>query len=372
MKFRRFTKTKFLTEIGRELLGKFFERFQNKLEKARVTLPGAELADAPYYSALARVLLAPEDLPVEMSEVLFAIDALSSEAGEDQLEAAMKKEKPPLTFATKSSRADMAMQVWLARPELLARVYNEARLIRVSAFEFHGTPAPADRRKTFTLPDKARHAALVKAVDEWCQAHTRGEGTVQVGHHEIDDEHWFLVRHGDTYARTATVEQDKPVIHYRPAKDDVVVYAPEFDEIRIHAGTKGEKELYRASFGQYLHGDPNLFSEPKAYVLDRLRTHPDEAMSLEGFPGIKQVLLVEVELRWPGSFKDAIVKKSKDIFGSAASRKPPRKAVPDTGRVTRAKFEFLFEGETKPQTVTVKPVNELKVARHCDARLVHR
>ncbi len=146
------------------MLGNFFERFQTELEKAGVTLPSIELADAPYYSAVARVLLAPEDLPVEMSEVLFAIDALSSEAGEDQLEAAMKKEKPPLTFATKSSRADMAMQVWLARPELLARVYNEARLIRVSAFEFHGTPAPVDRRKTFTLPDKARHAALVKAV----------------------------------------------------------------------------------------------------------------------------------------------------------------------------------------------------------------
>jgi hypothetical protein len=29
---------------------------------------------------------------------------------------------------------------------------------------------------------------------------------VQVGRHEIDGEHWFLVRHGDTYARTATVD----------------------------------------------------------------------------------------------------------------------------------------------------------------------
>jgi len=186
---------------------------------------------------------------------------------------------------------------------------------------------------------------------------------VQVGHHEIDGEHWFLVRHGDTYARTAAVERDTPVLNYRPAKDDVVVSAPEFDELRIHAGTKGEKALYRTNFGQYLHGDPNFFSVPKAYGLDRLRTHPEEALSVEGFPGIKQVLLVEVELRWPGAFKDAIVKKSKNIFGSAAASKPPRKAVPDTGRLTRAKFEFLFDGETKPQTVTVKPVNELKVAR---------
>jgi hypothetical protein len=242
----------------------------------------------------------------------------------------------------------------------------------VSSFEFHGTPAPLNRTKTFDLPPSDRHKALVATVDIWCEGHTRGEKTVSIAHHKIDDEHWFLVRHGDTYTRTQIVEQNETVLHFRPAKDDVVVYSPEFDELRIHAATKGEKELYRKGFGKYLHDDENFFCEPKAYVLERLRTEPEEAMKWGAFPEIKMIRLVELELSWRGAFGDRFVKKSKDIFGSAAARKPPKKAIPDTGEIRRAKFEFVFHDDRKPQIVTVTPVNELKVARHCDARLVHR
>ena len=172
MKFRRFTKTKFLTQMGRELLGQFLARFQTGLKNAGVELPKSDLADEAYFAALATLFEHPDGLPGEMNEVLFAIDALSNEDGQERLEEAAKKEIPELKFDGKSSRPDIALQVWLVNPKGLARVHNEARLTRLSSFEFHGTASPVNRSGTLQLPDKTRHAALVKAVDE----HPAGRG----------------------------------------------------------------------------------------------------------------------------------------------------------------------------------------------------
>lgn len=53
MKFRRFTKTKFLTEIGRELLVQFFERFERHMADAKLASPRANLTDDEYVAAAA-------------------------------------------------------------------------------------------------------------------------------------------------------------------------------------------------------------------------------------------------------------------------------------------------------------------------------
>ncbi len=58
----------------------------------------------------------------------------------------------------------------------------------------------------------------------------------------------------------------------KPKWSDFVKLAEwqEIVEIRIRAGTKGERELYRREFGIRLFGDPDPFSK-KAYTLEPLR-----------------------------------------------------------------------------------------------------
>ncbi len=52
----------------------------------------------------------------------------------------------------------------------------------------------------------------------------------------MDGEHWFLIRRGDAYARIPTVEGPRFMVrHLRPARDLVVVYSPERDELRVLA-----------------------------------------------------------------------------------------------------------------------------------------
>jgi len=41
-------------------------------------------------------------------------------------------------FDEKSSHGDIALQVYLAAPELLAQKHNEMRLSRLASFEYHG------------------------------------------------------------------------------------------------------------------------------------------------------------------------------------------------------------------------------------------
>ena len=68
MKFRRFTKTHFLKQIGRSLLDRFFAKFATELTARQVELPAATLADEEYFTALAKVVLAPDGLPEGLIE----------------------------------------------------------------------------------------------------------------------------------------------------------------------------------------------------------------------------------------------------------------------------------------------------------------
>ena len=154
------------------------------------------------------------------------------------------------------------------------------------------------------------------------------------------------------------------------ANVDVVVLALHRDEIRIHAGTKWEKDLYRETVGHRLFGDPNYFSERKIYTLDPLRTEGADALDVSDLPGVSKIVLRKFELAWPGAFKDSVIRKSEDVFTSAEERKTP--AIPESGQLIAAELDFYFGDNPKPRKVSLRPPNILKLGRHCDATLVHR
>ncbi len=372
VKFKRFSKPRVLKEIGRHLLDQFFGKFKNALADKAVVLPDPTLDDEKYFEALAGLLVLPEGLPDTLNDALYAIDEMATEDGQQRLEEGVAEKKLKLAFDPKSSREDIALQVWLADPDLLALKHNEQRLIRLSTFEYYSNPNPVDRSAFFQPPDTVTIRDLTCALDLWFSEHNRGHKNTKIDVHPIDGEFWFVIRHGDTYTRTAKVEDQKSeVIHYRPEKDDVVVYAPDLDEIRIHAATKGEKQLYRDKFGLYLFGQEDFFSESKTYTLEPLRLGID-ALSREGIPEIKEIILREVEMGWPGGFNDGLVRRSDDIFVSAAAYARPFNPINETAKLKRAVFDVYFSDSEKPRKLHIRPPNTLKLGRHCDARLVHR
>jgi hypothetical protein len=263
--------------------------------------------------------------------------------------------------------------VFLAAPGLFAEKQSELRLCRLSSFRYFGSKQAANRGASFAPPARATLDLLTRDLDEWFPRHNRGRQTTQIEVHRMDGEFWFIVWHGDAFARTPKVEPRRmEMLHFRPAVDDVVVYCPERDELRINAGTQGERELYRQAFGTRLCGDANYFSEKKAYTLEPLRTDGADALDTDGVPGLTRVVLREYEVAWDNAFREFVIRGAEDVFGAAGHRGWSGEVIPSSGRLVWAVFDFHFAGASKPRRVEVRPPNVLKLGRHCDARLVQR
>lgn len=371
MQFKRFTKPQFLRSIGRGPLGQLLGKFTQDLKIAGLAVPGPDLDDETWYNTLAMRVMAPEGLLPELVETLFVIEEMATPDGQERLEAAATEAGLGLSFGEGATHADIAVTVWLANPGLLVRLHALSRLSRVSAFEYFRSRGRADQSRDVGPPSPEVRAAITAELDAWFRTHNRGHKTTQIELHEIDEEFLFPVRHGDTYTRTARVNGGRwEVLHFRPARDDLVVYCPHRDEIRIHARTKGERELYRLTFGQHLRGDPEHFSQPQAYTLEPLRERGMDALAPAGITGLAGIGLREVEVAWSDGIKESIIYKAEEVFLAALMRKRP--ALPETGTIVRAVFEVRFQGVEKTRRFEVRPPNRLKLTRQCDARVIHR
>jgi len=372
IKFKRFTKLNFLKQIGRDLLGQFFNRYNDDLAEKGVVMPAATLDDDAYFGAVAKIAMSPEGLPGDLVDTAHALEGMTNEEGQERLERATGENGLAFQFRENSSCAEIAMQAWLANPEVFAEKFNEQKLTRLASFDYFSSKHAMDQRDTFAAPSPRTLELISADLEKVFRAKNRGQQTTRVELYTMDGEYWFLIRHGDTYAMVPTVADGKlSVLHFRPAKDDVVVYAPERDEIRIHAGAKWEKELYQETFGNRLFGDDRHFSERKAYTLDPLRTDGPDALDVSDIPGITRIVLREIEVAWAGEFGDSRVNKSADVFASAKARNAV--AISESGRLVRAAFDVYFaDNEKKPRKVQVRPPNVLKLGRHCDAALVQR
>jgi hypothetical protein len=114
IKFRNFTKPNLLKRINRNLLTRFFAQFNG------LSLPPPALSDHDYFNALARLLMSPESLPEPLTEALFAIDEMSCANAQAQLEFSPEWPALQSQLAPESTPEEIALQIWLLAPELLA------------------------------------------------------------------------------------------------------------------------------------------------------------------------------------------------------------------------------------------------------------
>src|SRR5688572_9074755 len=98
VRFKRFTKPSFLKEIGRDLLGRFFDKFKDDISAKGVEMPGGALADDPYFERVARVAMAPDGLPDDLIEAIYAIEAMANADGQERLENAVARSGAQLAF----------------------------------------------------------------------------------------------------------------------------------------------------------------------------------------------------------------------------------------------------------------------------------
>ncbi|MGZ4963044.1 MAG: hypothetical protein ACXWC8_10855 [Limisphaerales bacterium] len=292
------------------------------------------------------------------------------------MQAAAKAKALAIEWDDDDTHLDIAMKVWMADEKLFREKHNEQWLMGLTKFKYFGTKVPKDARPKWVPPTDAIIGLMKEEIEEWCSKNNRGAKTVDVQMCEMDGEFWFLIQHGGTKTRTPKVENwKKEILHYRPAKDDVVVYSVLHDEIRICTNSKAELDLYRGVFGQRLRCDVDFFLQKKTYTLDPLRDNLEAALSPGDMEGVKEVVLQQLEVRYGGDFRDTTVYRSDDLVKSAAERSKkkgkPVRAVPDSGDLARATFALIFDGGEKPRTFTVRSPDELILARQDDALMIN-
>lgn len=367
-----YTKPKFFEQIGRTMLARLLERYQAEFTAGNVVLPDPNLEDREYYAALSKLSASQPGLPDNFFEALHSIEALANPEGKRRLLRAVEQAGVQVERIQTATLADIAVQVLLAAPSLFARQHDETRIAALSTFEYHGSSEPVDRRAKFTGPTAEEVGHMKSDFDTWLEEERDGEERVtEIETHEMDGEHCFLIRRGDSFLRLPTVDGSGfSVRHLRPARDVVVVYNPERDELRIHGKTAGEKNKLRQLFGERLFGNPDHFAVRKEFTLKPLREDGPDALAVTRGQGIDRIVLTEIEVWSDDDFDASVRTKATDLFAYAEANH--LEAVPRRGKLAMAGFEVYFTGQTKPRMVYVRDGRKLRLTRHCDAPAVHR
>ena len=154
MGLKRCVKPKFLEQIGRGLLGRLLDKFQPEFASNGVALPEASLEDKDYCAALAKQAVSQRGLPENFIEALYSVEAMANAEAKARLMRAVQNQPGlHLERIQEATHADFAVQVFLADPALFAQKHDEARILALSTFEYHGCREPMDRRATFHAPD---------------------------------------------------------------------------------------------------------------------------------------------------------------------------------------------------------------------------
>lgn len=365
---RSFTNPDRLKSISPKHLLKFFATWAEYFSARGFELPVEAGEDFPY-DDLAAVLMKPdENVPPEMVDALFYVhETATKETAEELIEAAGRAGLT-IEAGEEPSDADIALQIWLQKPDLLRRQHAETVAFTRSRFIYFaghsGKPRPAPD------PTVEQTALMQERMDEWFDRKRRGKGS-RVFAFPRGTKTWFMVRHGEPMRREGRHQDDggSGIAYYRPQKHDVVIYDGESDELAVNAGTKGETELYLRTFGGVIFGDEEYFDRSNRFTLDPLLEKGEKSLDNDTVSEIVKVRLIEIERFWGGKAKEKEVRKANDLFMAWDDNWERRLAG---GSIDRAVFKVKFDGDGKERTVAILPPSLARYDRDADSDLIDR
>lgn len=324
------------------------------------------------YEGIARVLMTPDETtPRELVDDLFYVDELATPEGMDALREEISKLPPAqrklLELGPAPTPADVAVIVRLHAPAILESKHAETLLSSKRSFQYF-QPANGNG-KPFAKPTDKQLRTLEGVFDDVFDEMKRGRRS-KVYVFDRPDEVWLLVRHGDPCKREGSLNSSgSSSVYYRPEVFDVIRYARKTGELSINAGScKKIYDLYREKVGLHLFGDALHFPAGKAkFTLDPLRAAGEDSLVCSDIDGMESVVLKEVQYFWGGPENEVEVRKASNIFEAMKRR---NRSIPDSARISRAKFQVKFADSKAPRMVTVTNSNVTSFTRDSDASSV--
>ena len=321
------------------------------------------------YALLADILMRPvAATPAEMVNALYYVHESATAEDMDELLAAVRARGLSVTDDPAATPIDLAIDVWMAAPDLVRNRHAEAIAMRQQNFEYFGPSHPV--RGAFPAVDDELSQRLENEFDDWFESHRRGRGCrlFIIRHSPMT---WILVRHGQPMRREASQKDDGGVgtEFYRPQRHDVLIYDERSGDVGVHASTKGERNLYLRTLGRHLFSGEDHFPPAGRFTLAPLIADGSEALNVEDVDGIKGVRLVEYKRYWGGVHRESETRKAEDIFAALADRNVQDLAG---GRLNSATFKVAFDDSEKDRSVTIRPPGIARYERNDDSELIER
>lgn len=362
----RFANAETLKHISPPVLLTFFDPFRAYFARRGCDLP-KDSATTIDYQAVVAVLIDPDrDVPPDLAQRLYLVHEMATEEGMQQLIEAVGESF--IFEGDDPTPADVAVQVFLKRRELLEEKHAEHFLVRSRSFRVCVSPSEPPQK----LPQcqASSRTKLESEFDDWFWKHKRGRGSkVFVFPRAAEGELWFLVRHGLGMRREGTLDKgESSSIFFRPEVFDVVVYHREQNALILHITpyVKGILELYRKGFGKHLFQKEDYFATDGNYTLQPLVDKRSNALDCAGIDGIKSVSLHEIEIflsKGGGVFYSLRGDDVFDYLEQSNARLP-------IGRWNKAVLSFEFSDSNKARSVTVWPPSRASYKRDDDRMVV--
>lgn len=323
------------------------------------------------YAELAKILLTPtEETPPKLIDALYLVQEMATPEAMQQIFAAIDAMPPAtrivLDLCPEPTPADVALCLWLKSPTLLERLHAQQSVVagRKSFESYLARRAPDG---PFSTPVRPQIESMELALGKWFASKKKGDA-VQMDVQPGQGETWFTIRHGEAYRREGALKGGESTsVCYRPEKHDVVVYVHATNELRVNAGTIGEKELYRTTIGLHLFGAEDYFAgKDRKYTLDPLRIDGPQALVCADVQGIEWVQLTEITFFLGGAQNDMVVRKSNDLFASIEAGAPSLLAK---APIVSARFRIKFADSKRPRMAKIQP-KSASFTRDGDGRLV--
>ena len=365
---KRFSNPNSLKAVSIDCLLQFLSPYSDFLAERGLSLDEHQHGRDDFdYVTLVDILMSPDNnTPRQLVDALYYINELSTTQGMDLLLTEAESRRVEIELKNPTP-IDVAMRMWIREKEIVEYAHARESMARSRTFVYFRTDMKQSMAREELKMDAVQ--SLQGDLDDWFVRRQRGRGS-RVFVFDKESEVWFLVRHGEAFKREGVLDDGRSSsVFYRPEQYDVLVYNPRLGDLRIHATSKNEVEMYRELFGRHIFGDDRYFPSTAKYTLEPVRKNGDASLVCADISGIESITLVELEFGSIGFHENTVQWRAADIFDWMRST---GQTIPSRARLFKAVFNVMFSGAKRPRKVCIQLPNIAQFQRDGDGRLVEQ
>jgi hypothetical protein len=349
------------------LLVRFLRPFEAYLAARAVDLESVA-GDANGLVALYAVLTAVDRaMPVALQQALVDVAELATDAAHEHVLGMVRSAQLGLfETSARTTREDLAFQVYLDHPELFRSAHARTQSTEVRRFvEFVARDPTPIEGATLT----ARRLQLGGLISAYFRERNR-TGYCDLRVSETDLETTFVVIHGRPPRNHGAIESDecRTRVAYVPDKHDTLVIDHRTGRLAVNAQYPREQDFYRSAIGRVFWNDAEHFGAEPVFTGEPLRFEGREALGTHGVPGVRDVVLRELKLSARDDTGLALTLKARDLQVLLAS--DTGRAILELGDVVGFKLALVLAGKTRPVQVEVEVPNHLSFDRRVSGEIV--